>query len=387
MNLKFVAQKMSALFLMLCFSCAAAAQQLPTGWASVRALGMGNAYTAAVDNSDAMFYNPAALMRVNGVNWTIMDPRVGIDNPSNAQLISSLSNTQNLASTINSLYGNQIWAGGGGMSAITVPNFGIAAYANSEAGALVGNPPDPQANLNYYFDYGAALSTSLELIPGIFSIGATARWVDRTGYVGNVGASVLSQSSTAALQNLLKSRGSAIGVDFGSLIVLPGPVSPALSFVYRDIGNTTFSHAEGAGAPPPVASEMIVGASVAIKVPLIKITPAIDYRYIGQSGVQLGENINLGVELSLPLIDLRGGLSQGYYTAGVGINLLGLLRADVATWAVEMGAYPGQQVDRRYMAQVTFELSFDPGKFLGGSFRGGSDGSGSSGRSQLFQRR
>ena len=41
---------------------------------SARALGMGNAYTAVVDNGDAIFYNPAGLAKMGGFNWTIIDP-------------------------------------------------------------------------------------------------------------------------------------------------------------------------------------------------------------------------------------------------------------------------------------------------------------------------
>jgi hypothetical protein len=235
------------------------------------------------------------------------------------------------------------------------------------------------AALNYYFDYGVAMSAAVEPVPG-FGLGITGRYVNRTGTNSTLGAAIISQNNTTQLQNMLENRGDAIAVDFGALVTVPGPLSPSLSFVYRDIGNTTFTHSQGLTAPPSVQSEMIAGASLAIKGPLITITPSIDYRYIGWANVPTGENINLGCEVSLLLIDLRGGLSQGYYTAGAGLDL-GIIRADAATWAEELGAYPGQQVDRRYMVQLTIELSFDPGKFL-------SDASGKSGsHGHLIQRR
>jgi hypothetical protein len=118
---------------------------------------------------------------------------------------------------------------------------------------------------------------------------------------------------------------------------------------------------------------------------LIDITPALDYRYANRTDIELGKKIHAGVEVALPLLTLRAGLNQGYYTAGVGLNL-GLIHVDAATYGVELGAYPGQQEDRRYVAQFTFQLGFDPGRFgLGGS-GSGADGD-SSAHPRLKQRR
>ncbi len=47
---------------------------------------------------------------------------------------------------------------------------------------------------------------------------------------------------------------------------------------------------------------------------------------------------------------------------------------------VELGEYPGQHEDRRYMAQVTFDLGFDLGNFSGKDSKTGK-------RTRLKQRR
>lgn len=370
---------------------ATAHAQMPMGWTSVRALGMGNAATAVADQADALFYNPAMLMKTSGVHWTVMNPRAGLDNPTNLQAASSLSNsTGNIATAVNNLYGKNIWAGGGALSAVNVPYFGVAGYANTEAGILASNSANPRINLNYYFDYGGVVGIALPVVPGIFGWGVAVRSINRTGTTATIGPAVLGTGSMTSLTNQLKSRGNGYAVDLGTVITIPAPIlSPTLSFVYRDVGETAFSHDEGAGSPPSVHSEMIAGAALPIHLPLLSITPAVDYRYIGQN-VPTGSNISMGVEVGLPLLSLRGGMSQGYYTAGVGLDL-GIISADVATWGVEIGNYPGQAVDRRYMAQVTIEIGVDFfGLFGGGSGSGsGSDGSSSGGsqRHRLKQRR
>jgi len=70
----------------------------------------------------------------------------------------------------------------------------------------------------------------------------------------------------------------------------------------------------------------------------------------------------MGIEFSWPVLDVRGGFHQGYYSLGAGFDLW-LMRVDAATYGVELGAYPGQLEDRRYMMQVTFEFGIDPGSF------------------------
>lgn len=356
------------------------------GWTSARALGMGNAHVAVAEGTDAIMYNPAMMMKTSGVTWRVMNPRAGIGNPTNLQYVGRLSNITNVAEALSDLYGKNIWAGGGGTSGVTVPYFGVAAYANTEAGIKAQSAPNTRLNLNYYFDYGGAVAIALPFVPEFMSVGVTTRSINRTGTTSVIGPSRLATADPNTLTSELKRRGNAYAVDFGTVMTVPGPISPTFGFTYRNLGYTSFSHNEGAGAPPRIEPEMLVGAALKVDLALITITPAIDYRYIGQN-VPMGSNLGLGIEVDLPLIDLRVGMNQGYYTAGVGLGL-GVLRADVATWGVELGAYPGQEVDRRYMAQVTIELGFDPSRFFGGSGSGGASGkSGGGGGRRLKQRR
>ncbi len=363
------------------------ADPLPMGWTSVRALGMGNAYVSVVDNEDSLFYNPAGLARVSGVNWTVFDIGAGLNGPEALEAAMQLQKIKDeMASTINNLYGKKVWIGAGGKTAVTVPYFGAAGFATGEAGYFQQNPANPRLNLNYYFDYGVAFGSAIDFVPGILSVGLTARRVNRTGTTSILGPGSLATLDGASFESELKRRGTGYGVDFGATLRIPGPVSPAFSFVYRNLGDTAFSHDEGAGAPPSIKGEMIVGASMQISGPLITITPAFDYRYMNYAKVGTGKNINLGVEIDLPLIDLRAGLHQGYYTLGAGVSL-GILRADVATWGVELGEYAGQHEDRRYMAQITFELGFDPGRFGFGSSSSSGGANKSGERRRLKQRR
>jgi hypothetical protein len=107
----------------------------------------------------------------------------------------------------------------------------------------------------------------------------------------------------------------------------------------------------------------------------------------------MAKKVSVGAELELLVFNLRAGLNQGYIAAGFGMDF-GLFKFDVATYGVELGVYAGQQQDRRYMAQMSMELDFDPLKYFGGGHGSGSGsgaagGSGASGggRIRLKQRR
>ncbi|MBX7232333.1 MAG: hypothetical protein K1X29_09640 [Bdellovibrionales bacterium] len=363
---------------------------------SVRALGMGNAYVGVVQNADALFYNPAGLSRVSGINWLIMDPKIGLNG---AQVLSTVSDIQSSSSfeqTVQNLYGDHVWAGGGAKSALTLPNLGFAIYDHADASFDVNNPVYPNLDVSIVNDYGYALGASLPLLP-VFHIGTTIKYIQRTGSRKPFGPSYISNLDPSTITDNAQNKGTGYSFDLGMNLLIPGPISPVFSLVWKDVGNTTFRPTSlGLETPPTQQSEMIVGMALNIDTPIVSVAPAFDFKYLDRSGVQLGRKIHLGVEIGIPLIDIRAGFSEGYYTLGAGFNL-GLIRIDAATYGVELGDYPGQREDRRYILQASLELGFGPlASILGlknsssssdrqGKGSGGS--SGSSFRRHLKQRR
>ncbi len=381
MNLFFL--RLSLFILLSQLPTPAFAAELMETWTSVRALGMGNAFTAVAQEGDAIFYNPAALGRVSGFHWTIMDPRAGVNGPQALEVVQIASGGSTLADKLNNLYGKAVWVGGGAKTSFVLPGLGFAGFANGDAGVNLQNPAYPQMNLNYFFDYGVAIGTGIDFIPGIWSLGFTVRRVNRTGTTLPLGPSVLATLNTDSITAQLKNRGTGYGLDVGTLLTIPGPIRPAIAFTVRNAGYTSFNHEEGTAAPPRSDPDMTLGASVTIDGLIASITPSMDYRYLDRPDIQSGKKLHLGVDIDLPLISVRAGLYQGYYSVGVGLDA-GVVAFDAASYGVELGEYPGQLEDRRYVVQMTLQLGLDGADF---SFSGLSGSAGSGGRRKLKQRR
>jgi hypothetical protein len=329
---------------------------------SVRAMGMGNAFVSIVDSEDALFYNPAGLAKTGGFYWTIADPAVGANGTNGLDVFEAISD--NFAAGLDELYKKPIWAGANAKTALMTPFFTVAYYGAADASLLAINPASPELTLNGVYDTGLALGSGFNM--GLLQFGAVVKRIERTGTRRTFGASTIagivegSVSSDTILESY-KNTGLGYSLDLGFNIGLPTPITPNFSFVWRNVGNTSFSRDSTTGlAPPTEKQEWILGASMVADLPLISLMPTIDIKHFNDSETALGKKIHMGVELGLPLIDLRAGFHQGYLSYGLGLGL-GPAQIDLASWGVELGEYPGQQEDRRYMLQLTFRLGFDLG--------------------------
>ncbi len=338
---------------------------------SVRALGMGNAYMGVVKDADSLFYNPAGLNRVQGFNWLIVDPRAGASGYEVFEDVKKIQDDEKFEEAVRDLYGDHVWAGVGLKSAITVPHFGAAVYNHLDASVDVNNPVYPNLDVSVMNDFGYVAGVGFPLAP-FLHFGIVAKRIKRIGSRQPFGPSFVATLDPDSIKDNIKKEGTGYGFDLGGNIVVPLPmVDIVASAVWKDVGQTKFKAENGSETPPPQEQEMALGLAVNVDAPLISITPAIDIKHLNREDIQLAKKVHLGVEIGLPLIDIRAGLYQGYHTYGAGVNL-GVIRADVASYGVELGEYPGQREDRRYALQLTIELGFNPNlSFMGGGSGGG----------------
>ncbi len=331
---------------------------------SARALGMGNAYTAVVNNGDAIFYNPAGLAKMGGFRWTILDPGIATNTYDSYQRYLDIAeDSSDVSEIINDLYGEEVTVYTGMKTLLSFGSFAFGAYGVVDGNFLVNNPVFPNIETVYRVDYGFVAGGGFEMIPELLHMGLQARRVSRQGGALPIGVSTIATLDSDTIQNELDRSGIGYAFDWGMTLQFPGALKPTLAFTWRDMGNTSFEPTtEGGVAPDPVQQEQIIGLGINYESLLMDIRPAIDYRFVNDSNTQLGKKLNMGIEFSWPLIDIRGGFHQGYYTLGTSFDLW-IMRVDAATYGVELGEYPGQLEDRRYMLQISFEFGVEPGSF------------------------
>jgi hypothetical protein len=364
-------RSLTALFLLF-FAARAFAWETSTLNSSVRALGMGDAYTALADDESSFFYNPAGLARVRGLNLRIFDVDAGVSGVSAYNKIRDIQggSGSTLADSISGLYGEHVWTGVGGDSFFTMPMFGFGVYDHAGALMQVNNPVYPQMHTKVINDYGYVMGVGVPA--GLLHMGMDLKYIKRMGTDTILGPAAVADLQSSNITSQFTGWGVGYGADLGANVVIPAPFFRAvLSAAWKNVGGITFKSANGTDIPSE-PNNITLGAGLKFDTPLLSVAPAVDVNYLNDGNLQLTRKINFGVEIGLPLIDLRGGFHEGYYTAGLGVNM-GLFRVDAATYGVELGAYPGQSEDRRYVLQFTMQLGV--GSFSAdGSSKSGSGG-------------
>ena len=350
------------LFLLLGVSQVRAAE-LPEYGLSVKGLGMGNAYTLHSSGHDAVNYNPAAFARMEGFHFRLMGLGVGMNAiDSYNEYKDIFDNSDNVGDTLNALYGDPIWARVDYQMSVSAGPFIVGAYARNNLGFTLLNPALPYLETNFYSDVVLFGGTGVQIIPNIFDIGFMAKRITRYAGSGDITASTLAHLDSDFIENTANQTGVAYGLDFGAKLTLPGEWKPSLAFAWQDIGDTKFSFSATNPAPRTIQDRMNVAVGMEKDfMGVAKLRPALEFKMVNGSSseVQIGKRLHMGLELELPIISLRGGFNQGYYTYGASFDFW-VFQVDAATYAVELGEYVGQQEDRRYMIQLTMDFGVDP---------------------------
>lgn len=372
-------------FVILLLVLPAHATELFETHSNARAMGMGGAFVTLVEDDESLWYNPAGIANNGGVYWTIVDPRVGLSDPTVLTTLTNLTDPLLFASTLDTLYGEPIWLGASAKTAFMAPYFAAAYYYDVDASILVDNPVSPTLETNYITDTGYAFGMGFGF-GSVMQMGFAAKYVQRTGVRKTWGTQTIADivagnsSPNVIFDSFSAAQGVGYAFDYGLNLTAPTPVQPTLSFVWKNIGNTRFRPSLGSQAPPTEIQDMVVGGSLKLDFPIVNITPTFEVRQIDNADAQIGQKLHMGVEIGLPLIDIRAGLYQGYYSYGVGLNL-GVLQIDAATWGTELGGYQGQLESRRYMVQATIRMGFDFGAAPGGKPSKSGSSAGTSGGS------
>jgi hypothetical protein len=342
--------------------------------------GMGRAYSAVAQDNLSLFYNPAGLAMVDRVDLQLFDIKVesNSDVLKSYGLLSKLkSSNSTLANTISQFAGKHIMADASNVSQLTIPFFSIGVVYDAHTDFDLENLAYPVTSMRYTRD--------LQIVGGVgvpldkkkdFRVGASAKYVTRTGGAREIPISQIS-GSRQSISSLFNQTANGFGGDFGMQyrLPVPGRIEYTSSFVWHDIGQTTFGGP--AAKDPPTAMNQDMVAGLGIRFPIgggqnrraerrygpkrsdNSFTLAFDYDHLETSWNReaLVKHLHVGANLDLPLFSFQLGLNQTSPTFGTSFDI-GILKVSLATYGEELGSYAGQRVDRRYLVSVGSTFGF-----------------------------
>jgi len=332
----------------------------------VRPLGMGGAFTAVANDQNAIDYNPAGLSRTEGFGLGILNPMVAASEDS-YDLYNDFddidqNDTAEVTELLRKYVGDNfhvevaadLYAG------FRVGNAGVmvAGVGRGYADMAIRNPTYPELYITSNVDYGGQVGVGYELpmVPGL-SLGVGVKALNRES-IDEVYTAV--DIADDDFEDTLKDDqkdGSDASFDLGMIWArdIEGWTKVSLGLAGINIKEMDFGEARD--------QKTQYNAGVAFEQTFFgfTLTEALDYHDMTDNLAEddsTEKKLHMGAELVFPMIlAVRGGLSQGYYTAGATVDFK-LIRFDVATYGEEMGVYSGQKENRRYVAQISMGWSW-----------------------------
>jgi hypothetical protein len=353
-------------------------------------MGQGGSFIADAHGYDAFFYNPAGYSRGNGAftltstsTWVYARPDLLI-----SQIVQNLAGTQTSSSLLNFI-NSQATTGGIGLgSSLGIgyvgEGFGLGTVLILDSSlygqTLLGVTGDLTATLGFI----GGFSVPLDLGGGNkLHVGADIRPMIRihTPVANSIAVSVLSALTSggdigAALNGATTVYGSAIGLDLGAIAEL-GWFSLGLSI--RDVGGTQFNYTTNTfgSVTGNLASHLSLPSGNSVNdVYVIPMDVGIGFTFhpdLGQASlffdprlsfdmrniigaidgsVDFWTLLHAGTEIRLMnLFTVRGGINQGYLTAGAGLQFL-IFDVNMAIFTQELGIHLGD----RPAAGIAFSL-------------------------------
>lgn len=354
-------------FILLSFSAKAITFEdatFPELATSARALAMGNAFIAKVDDASAVFYNPAGLGTVRYPHLHLSNFHLELNKgliqaATGGKLTSAFGNvtkTFSLDGTRQLLLKNPGTVSHSSFHML--PNFTSRYFSmgylfSKKTRATVTSTTSP-TGFEYAdrLDQGPYAALNMSLFGGIFKAGASALLLMRREAIGTADPNTTINLPSSAYQ-----KGNMINVTAGSRITLPFTFLPTFAVNMHNALNKGFSGASGAGAPTKIPRGYDVGFSITPQVGTsTRIHFEVDYKDLtkGYTGVASKRKILIGAELDVSRVFFfRVGYGDGFGSAGLGIKSR-KLEFDLTTYAVDTttSAFRGHE-DRRFALSIS----------------------------------
>ena len=327
---------------------------------SARYWGMGGTSVAFARGVDALYLNPAALAKTDGIvlNFVNFSASLSTNSISLKDKLSVTNGSGSISlSDLNSLYGENIFLDVTAYGGVAIPYFAVGAYSNNTTLQSFSNPSNPTYNVNLISDYGYAIGGAFKLTDEI-SFGLTGRSLKRwSGDLTMPATDLVGSNTQSVLEAALSDKGSGNALDLGFLASFQrSGWNNEIGLAWHDVGMTKFNPTSGKG-PERQDDNLIFGYAAQKEFGFTSWLSSIEYKFIRNDG-DISKKIDLGTELSLGIFDVRAGYYQGYLSYGGTVDF-SFIRIDAASYTGELGTSAGQTANPRYVVSLSLMLDMD----------------------------
>ncbi len=334
-------------------------QQFPILYQGVLVEGMGGAFTAVADDSNAPFYNPAGLDNIQSSTFQILNISADVTYPTlypnlyNSLNGASTSNPSTYVNTFNSVAGQSLYARVGDYSNYTTHDFAIGLLSNNQVLGVANASPTTTnlASLAALSDSGIVISGAYGFFNHHLQVGGTLMGLYQM--FENIPSLTVSQAS--AISSTLSSNlshGFGVVGNLGAIYHFDLPLNPTLGASILNVGTASFGDA---GSLPQLIN---AGVGIDPDIGFGRLLADIDYvdvtNYLYYTGDSLWLHTRFGVQYQFPeILTVSAGLYEGYPTFGVGVDLWAV-EVNASYYTEEASPVPGLNPDHIVSLQVAF---------------------------------
>ena len=348
----------------LYFPSLAWTQEVHQFYEGARALAMGGAQIAVVDDETALIVNPAALGKLRDLYVNIVDPELDVgQNAYNIYTntpLTGLFDPSQVISGVNANKNSYYHAKAQVFPSIVGHNFGFGIFGRQELD-MIETSNGQTVNTYYTQDVAALLGFNLRFFDGRIKLGVVGKAIDRIQI--NNSALPVTSSSTFTISNLA-SEGAGLGADVGLILTAPWRFLPTLSAVVHDVGGTQFTAGKNilltttttpatmtqdydvAIALFPILSNRVRSSFTIEEQKILTAATAVDQTRYFHGGVEV--NIS-------DVLFVRGGMNGHFWTAGFELASEHF-QFQATSYGEDVGTGTTISEDRRYVAKVAFRF-------------------------------
>ncbi len=380
-----------ATFLLTTISASLQAGEVTYLGRSPTALLMGDAFTALADDGYTLFYNPAALARNEGIQFSLLNPKIGVTNPGVTYSnptgdIDKFSDvdTSDPVAIAEEFVDYPIYLEAGLWPTLKFGPFGISAFTNVFNSLVIKNAVHPIFDIKYRRDNGVIFGYAQRFGPAsygsrnllslgyghLFSVGASFKYIQREAINAQYdvfGPKLLGQITGGNFEDISDVKnmlgygiGKGFGADLGAEYSFIGDRSRfTTGFSILDVGGTLFRKSEGSGEVERQDMIMSFGTAFSQDFYIFDYRAAFDIHPITDQTLDFSSKLHFGVDMGMPLFRLLMGYNAGYASYGVKMNMWPL-QLTIGLYGIETGfEYRQRQAKRAVIYLSLLDFSID----------------------------